>query len=162
MLLFTRAFWASISWALVRTAMAGLVPFIPGLAANPAGTWQVAALTVSLALVLTVATSLGGLPDGSGPWWEVALLRGLRQFGQMITAAAAGAVLLTDISWHTVLITAAGSALSTIVIAALSTLPVATPSSEFPTPRVTTGSASIGAADTIAVASETTPPAPAA
>lgn len=116
--------WRSIAGALLRTVLAALVPFIPALVADPAGTWEVAALTVGLVLVLAVASALRSIPT-AGSWWEVAIQRALRQFGQMVAAAAGSAVLLTDVDWRTVLIAAAGSALSTLVIAALASLPEA-------------------------------------
>lgn len=120
------AWWRSIAGALLRTCLAALVPFIPALVADPAGTWKVAALTIALVLVLAVASALGSLPDlSTGSWWEVAIQRALRQFGQMVAAAAASAALLTDVHWAAVLIAAAGSALSTLVLAALASLPAA-------------------------------------
>lgn len=119
--------WRSIAGALLRSGLAALVPFIPAIVANPAGTWQIAALTVALVVVLAAASALGSLPDlsGSASWWEVAIQRSLRQFGQMVGAAAASAAILTDVNWRAVLIAAAGSALSTLVIAALASLPTA-------------------------------------
>lgn len=126
--LFAAAWWRSIAGALARTGLAALVPFIPLLLANPAGTWRVATLTVALALVLAVASALGSLPDPtSGTWWEIATQRALRQFGQMVAAAAASAALLTDVHWRAVLVAAASSALSTLVIAALASLPASPP-----------------------------------
>lgn len=124
----TLAWWRSIAGALLRTGLAALVPFIPALVANLAGTWRVAALTVALVLVLAAASALGSLPDlTTAPWWEVAVQRSLRQFGQMVAAAAASAALITDVNWRVVLVAAAGSALSTLVIAALASLPATTP-----------------------------------
>lgn len=118
--------WRSIAGALLRTALAALVPFIPALVADPAATWRVAALTLGLVLVLAIASALGSLPDlATGTWWEIAIQRSLRQFGQMVAAAAASAALLTDVHWRAVLVAAAGSALSTLVIAALASLPPA-------------------------------------
>lgn len=120
------AWWLSVVWALVRTGGAALVPFVPGLVADPAGTWLGAVLTVGLVLVVTVATSLAGLPgDGGGPWWIVVLQRGLRQFGQFTVGATAGAVLLSDLDWKAVLLAAAGSAASTVILAALTYVPAA-------------------------------------
>lgn len=123
MLIFTRSWWATVAWPLIRTALAGTAPFIPALLADFQGTWRVALLTVGLAVVIAVATALMGLPDTAGTWWEVAFQRVLRQFGQMIVAATASAALLTDVDWRTVLMTAAGSALTTLILAALGQTP---------------------------------------
>lgn len=123
-MLFTTAFWRSIGWALVRTLLAGLVPFIPALTANPAGAWPLAASTVGLLLIVTVATSLRGIPDpAAAPWWQILLSRGLRQFGQFLAAGLVGAVVLADVDWPSLLNGALASALSTVVLAALTLLP---------------------------------------
>lgn len=122
--LFTAAFWRQIGWALLRTALAGLVPFIPALAADPAGAWPAAASTVALLLIVTIATSLQGIPDpAAAPWWQVLLSRGLRQFGQFAGAGLVGAVLLSDVDWTTLLTGAGASAVSTIILAALTLIP---------------------------------------
>lgn len=123
-MLFTVAFWRGIGLALVRTALAGLVPFIPALTADPASAWPMAASTVGLLLIVTVATSLRGIPDpGAAPWWQILLSRGLRQFGQFVAAGLVGAVLLSDVDWSQLLTGAWASALSTVVLAALTLLP---------------------------------------
>jgi len=124
MALLTATFWRSIGWALLRTALAGLVPFLPALLATPAQTWPVAASTVVLLLIVTVATSLRGLPDSGGAaWWEILLSRGLRQFGQFVAAGLVGAVVLADVDWPTLLTGAGASALSTVILAALTLIP---------------------------------------
>lgn len=117
-------FWRSIGWALVRTALAGLVPFLPGLTATPAATWPLALGTVGLLLIVTIATSLSGIatPD-SAPWWQVLVSRGLRQFGQFFAAGLVGAVVLSDVNWLLLVQGAFASAISTVVLAALTILP---------------------------------------
>lgn len=123
-MLFTAAFWRGIGLALLRTLLAGLVPFIPALAADPVGALPLAASTIGLLLIVTVATSLRGIPDpGTAPWWQILLSRGLRQFGQFVAAGLVGAVVLADIDWSQLINGAVASALSTIVLAALTLLP---------------------------------------
>ncbi len=142
-------FWRTTAGALLRTALAALAPFVPALTTDPAGTWQLAGLTVALAVVVAVGTALRSMPDLTGaPWWEVAFQRALRQFGQMIVAGSAGALVLTDVDWRTVLLAALASAVSTLVLAAIDVLPrPVTPVA------VATGPASIVlAADTTAAA----------
>lgn len=121
--LFTRTFWVSIAQALTRTALAGLVPFLPALFDDPATAWQPALSTIAVLLVVTVATSLRGMADGSGTWWSVALQRATRQFGQFITAGLATAVVLSDVDWPLLLRGAGASAAATFVLAALTLLP---------------------------------------
>lgn len=115
-----RTWWAAVAWPLIRTALAGVVPFVPALVADPAGAWQVAVLTVALAVVGAVGLALVSIPDaGVTSWWERALRRAVRQFGQMLVASTASAVLLTDVDWGTVGRTALASALVTVILAAL-------------------------------------------
>ncbi len=124
MSIFTTDFWRPIGWALARTALAGLVPFIPALTANEPGSWTKAGSTIALLLIVTILTSLKGIPDPVGtPWWQLLMSRGLRQFGQFVAAGLVGAVLLSDVSWQTLLTSAGASALSTIVLAALTLMP---------------------------------------
>lgn len=124
MSLLDAAFWRLIGWALVRTALAGLVPFLPGLTSNPARTWPLALGTVGLLLIVTVATSLSGIatPD-TAPWWQILVSRGLRQLGQFFAAGLVGALVLSDVDWLTLLQGAVASAISTVVLAALTILP---------------------------------------
>lgn len=115
-----RTWWAAVARPLIRTALAGVVPFVPALVADPAGAWQVAVLTVALAVVGAVGLALVSLPDaGVTSWWERALRRAVRQFGQMLVASTASAVLLTDVDWGAVGRTALASALVTVILAAL-------------------------------------------
>ncbi len=122
--LFTLAFWQMVGWAVARTALAAVVPFIPALVADPVTAWLPAVLTVGLVVVITIATLLAGLPaTDSGPWWAVAAQRAVRQFGQYVAGAVVGGVLLTDFDWRTILTAAVASALSTFILAALTLVP---------------------------------------
>lgn len=124
--LFTLAFWQAIGWALARTVMAAVVPFLPALFADPAGAWLPALLQIIPMMIVAVLTMLGGLPSvDSGPWWEVALQRAVRQFGQYLLAALPASFLLSDVDWRSVLLAAASSAVATLVLAALSIIPSA-------------------------------------
>lgn len=124
MALFDPLFWRSIGWALIRTLLAGVVPFIPALTADPASAWLPALATVGLLLVTAVATSLKGLADPVAvPWWQILVSRGLRQFGQFVAAGLVGAVVLSDVNWQALLTAAAASAISTVILAALTLIP---------------------------------------
>ena len=124
MTLFQLAFWRSIGWALARTALAGVVPFLPALVANQPGAWTLAGSTVAMLLIATTLTSLRGIPDpDSAPWWQILLSRGLRQAAQFAAAGTVGAVLLSDIDWAVLGQQTAASALSTVLLAALTILP---------------------------------------
>lgn len=122
--LFTLAFWQMVGWAVLRTALAALVPLAPALIADPAGMWMPSALKLALIVVVAAAFMLAGLPaTDDGPWWAVATQRAVRQFGQYVAGAAVGGVLLTDFDWRTILAAAAASAVTTFVLAALTLVP---------------------------------------
>ena len=126
LVIFTLAFWQRTGWGLVRTALAAIVPFIPGLLQDPAGSWRQAASTVAVVVIAAIATSLNGLPDtANGNVFAVAFQRAVRQFGQYVVGGLVGALLLSDVDWRALLIAAAASALTTFVLAALTLLPSA-------------------------------------
>lgn len=122
--IFKAVFWQSIAWMLLRTAGAALVPVIPALFADPARAWLPALLSVGFVVLVAAASTLAGLPDGDGPWWQVALQRAVRQFGQYVVGATAGLALLSDLDWGVVLSGAAASAVASFILAALSLTPV--------------------------------------
>lgn len=124
LVLLTLAFWRALAWSLLRTALTATLPFLPALTADFASVWSGWVLTVGLALVVAVLTSLGGIPDPQGvPWWQVLIARSLRQFGQVLAGAIGSAVLLTDVAWGDVLPLAAQAAVGTLVLTALLYLP---------------------------------------
>ena len=113
----------SITRVLVKTALAAIVPFIPALTNDFEGSWQIALLTVLLAVILAAATALVSLPHSADQGWlGASIAKALRQFGQMVVAATAGGALLTDVDWPTILKAGAVSAITTLVIAAVTSL----------------------------------------
>ncbi|MFT4294914.1 MAG: hypothetical protein QM582_05820 [Micropruina sp.] len=134
--LLSAAFWRSMGGSLVRTAVAGITPFLPGLTSDPAATWPKAAATVGGLLVATVGTSLKGVPDPeSAGWGELLTARGLRQFGQFLAGGLTGAALLSGIDWTSLLQQAGTSAASTVVLGALTVSPGDSSSGPDPTPE---------------------------
>lgn len=124
MSIFQSEFWRSILWALVRTALAGVLPFVPQIINDPlAGSLAAVAVVVPL-LIATVATSLKGTVDPSNATWgQILIARFLRQFGQFIAGALVGSVILWTFDWRTMLLQALASAISSVILAALSLLP---------------------------------------
>lgn len=125
--LFNPLFWRSIVWALVRTALAGILPFIPTLFADPVNGWKPAVGTLVPLLIAAVATSLKGTVDPStATWGQILVGRFLRQFGQFVAGALVGAVVLWSFDWRTLLVQAFASAFTSMVLAALTLLPAET------------------------------------
>ena len=138
--LFTRAFWAMIAWALARTILAGIVPFIPALMQDPANpvVWLNAGSTIAVLAIFMVATSLKGIADpASASWFQVLISRFLRQFGQFIAAGLTSAVLLSDVDWQALLTGAAASALTTLILAALTLIPDSVGTVKVQVPEIT-------------------------
>lgn len=122
--IFNFSYWRQLGWSLLRTAIAAVTAFVPGLVERPGEVWTEALSVVSLALIVQVATSLKGLPDEGGvTWWQLVISRSLRTFGQVIAGAAGSAALLTDLPWPDVLQAAISAAVTTVLLTALTVLP---------------------------------------
>lgn len=124
-LITSRTWWGAALRRMLRTCLATLVGTLPVLLGGDARASLLALSTIALAAVLSLATSLAGLPeltDVAVPWWRAALQRAARTLGQMLAAAAASAVVLTDISWD-VVGQALLAAVVTLILAAIDALP---------------------------------------
>ena len=83
---------------------------------------------VVMAGVASLVTSLAGLPelDGTGrSWWHATLIRAGKTFGQVLAASITTAILVTDVSWGSVLWSAVGAAAGTVLLAVIAVLPEA-------------------------------------
>lgn len=127
--LFLRVAWVWLRVAgarALRTALVTLVPLLPLV-------WQGQDVqrTVSVVVMAGVAslvTSLAGLPelDGTGrSWWSATLVRAGKTLGQVLAASITTAILITDVSWGSVLWSAFGAAAGTVLLAAIAVLPEA-------------------------------------
>ncbi len=130
MTIFTVAFWRATGWGLLRTTLAGLVPFVPALVAHPSRALMPCLSTVGLLLVVAVLTSLRRTTDPSGPWWKLMIARGLRQFAQFTLAGIGSDVMLSDVGWQRLLIGALASAISTVLLTVLTFIPKSDPPAE--------------------------------
>lgn len=117
--------WKAALLRALYTAIAIAIPYIAAvrLADVP---WGMVASTAAIGLILSLATSLFGLPESEGvdlPWWLAALERGAKTFGQSIAAGLTGATFLTDVDWNVILQAALGAALISLLRLILATLP---------------------------------------
>lgn len=120
------AWWQAATTRAAYTALAALLPLVGLLVTGQVADLWVVVLTVALALVASLATSLAGLPelgDREVPLWLAVLARCGRTAGQVLAASLAGAVLLTDVDWPTIGLQVAGAVLTTLVRTLMAALP---------------------------------------
>ena len=123
--LLSRTWWKAALLRALYTAIAIAIPYIAAvqLADVP---WLLAASAAGVGVVLSLATSLAGLPEAVGvdlPWWLAALERTAKTFAQALAGGLTGAVFLHDIDWAVLLQAAAGAALLSLLRLILATLP---------------------------------------
>ena len=125
----SRSWWAAALRRVLRTCLATLVGTLPVMLGGDIRDVLLAGSTMALAAILSLATSLAGLPELAGvevPWWKAALQRAGRTLGQMLAAGAASAVVLTDITWD-VVAQAVLAAVVTLILATIDALPEVAP-----------------------------------
>jgi hypothetical protein len=114
--------------ALVRAAYTAIAIAIPYIAAVQFTDvpWLMAASAATIGAILSIATSLFGLPESDGtdlPWWLAALERVAKTFGQSLAGGLTGATFLADVDWTVVLQAALGAAFISLMRLILATLP---------------------------------------
>lgn len=122
------SWWEAAGQRAAYTSLAALLPLVMLLVAGQVDVIDVL-LTVALALVASLATSLAGLPeltDRTVPAWLAVLTRVVKTAAQVLVSALTGAVLLTDLDWPTIGTAVAGAALTTLVRALMTYLPEST------------------------------------
>lgn len=123
----SRAWWAAAGQRAARSALVVMVTYVIGAGGLSHINATLALSAGALMAVLSLVTSLAGLPELDGtqvPWWVAVLVRGLKSFFQALGALWLPSwVVLTDVPWATVLDGAAATALGTILLALISHLP---------------------------------------
>ena len=116
--------WKSMFGVLLRTLIAGIVPFMLAYVNGTPIVWYAVLSQVGLLLIMAVLTSLAGIPiPGTAPYWEILLARFLRQLAQFMIAGVGTAILFSDVDWKTLVIGALASAFSTVLIGSLGVVP---------------------------------------
>ncbi|MHB1491479.1 MAG: hypothetical protein ACYCTH_13450 [Cellulomonas sp.] len=127
----SRAWWAAAGQRAARSALVILVPYVMTGGGMSHVNLAVAGSAAALMAVLSLATSLAGLPelDGTGTsWWAAALVRGVKSFAQGIVALAGPSwVLLSDVPWGVVLDGSAAAAIGSVILGLIGKLPEAQP-----------------------------------
>lgn len=124
-LLVSRAWWKAALLRAAYTALAIAIPYVAAvrLADVP---WMLAVSAAAVGAILSIATSLFGLPESEGtdlPWWLAALERVTKTFAQSLAGGLTGATFLHDIDWAVLLQAAAGAAFISLLRLILATLP---------------------------------------
>lgn len=128
------AWWKAALLRALYTAIAIAIPYIAAVRFADVP-WIMVASAAAVGLILSLATSLFGLPESEGvdlPWWLAALERVAKTFGQSLAAGLTGATFLTDVDWNVILQAALGAALISLLRLILATLP------NDPTPELAT------------------------
>lgn len=120
-----RTWWKAAALRALYTAIAIAIPYIAAvqLADVP---WLMVLSAAAVGAILSIATSVFGLPESEGvdlPWWLAALERVAKTFAQSLGAGITGATFLHDIDWALVLQAAAGAAFISLLRLILATLP---------------------------------------
>lgn len=122
--LLRQEWWRSMFGALLRTLIAGVTPFMLAYTSGMVIEVKVMVSTVLLLLVVTILTSLTGIPTpDTAPYWQVIGARFLRQFAQFLIAGIGTAILFSDVPWLPLLLGALASAVSTALIGSLTVIP---------------------------------------
>lgn len=119
------AWWKAALLRALYTAIAISIPYIAAVRFADVP-WLMVASAAAVGFVLSIATSLFGLPEAEGvdlPWWLAALERVAKTFGQSLAAGLTGATFLTDVDWNVVLQAALGASLISLLRLILATLP---------------------------------------
>lgn len=100
----------------LRTAAQAFLGYL--IAAHTIGgvDWRTAWLAIALTVAVSVVQGLVDLPaiGGLGVWGDI-IGRAVRTFGQTAAGSLVGVVLVTDVSWQTVLSASALAALTSVV-----------------------------------------------
>jgi len=123
--LLTPDFWKGIGFALFRTFVAAVFPFLLAYSAGVPILPLAVVSQVALVLIITVLTSFKGLPE-PGPnatFWEILGSRFIRQFTQFMIAGIGTILLVENVPWWTLLAGAFASAAATAMQASLIVIP---------------------------------------
>jgi len=123
--LLTPDFWKGIGFALFRTFVAAVFPFLLAYSAGVPILPLAVVSQVALVLIITVLTSFKGLPE-PGPnatFWDILGSRFIRQFTQFMIAGIGTILLVENVPWTTLLLGAFASAAATAMQASLIVIP---------------------------------------
>lgn len=118
------AWWKAAGLRAARTTLVTIAPFLAGGITDVH--WAVAASTAGLAGILSLLTSLAGLPElaSGAPRWLAWLSRAGKTFAQSLVASiGTTAVLLSQVDWTHGLSIAAVATLGSLILAAVGVLP---------------------------------------
>ena len=117
----TRTYLLALLDRAARTAIQTLVGYLTTTDITGHTDWRTATLATALAVVMSILQSLTDFPALPGGWISDVTGRALRTFAQTLTGLIGAAVLITNIAWPTILLTAALAALASVVTSSIAT-----------------------------------------
>lgn len=125
MKLFSSSWWKKAGSRALYTGIALLIP-VAGQIGTGTVDWAYAVGAVALGVILSLVTSLASLPEWSGKavaWWKAVVSRSVKTLGQSVVASIGSTVLFQNVDWASVLVTAGGAVVVTILRTILVRLP---------------------------------------
>lgn len=123
---YDRQWWRAAAGRMARTAVAVFIPFIPAAVSGDSAGLLMAAQVIPLAVVLSMLTSLAGLPELAGaqvPVWKSALSRGLKTFAQVAVSVIGVSTIWAEVDWTSVVQDSLAAGIASILMAFLATGP---------------------------------------
>lgn len=119
------SWWRAAGQRAAATALAALLPLAALVVAGEVTVLYAASVAV-VAVLGSLATSLGSLPEADGttvPLWRAVLGRTARTAGQVAAPVIVSAVLLSDVGWTELGVTVGGAVVTTLIRTLLAALP---------------------------------------
>ena len=135
MSVFTATWWDAAWKRVAYTVLAAILPAATLLTLGEVTVVYVAGMAAAAAL-LSLATSLAGIPETTGtpvPLWRAIVTRTLKTAGQVAIPALAAVTVVTDLDWQGMAVQVGGAALTTLIRTVMSYLPETAPAAPAPT-----------------------------
>jgi hypothetical protein len=123
----SRAWWKAAGLRALKTAIALAVPYLVGSVLGDVE-WLTIASAAGLGAVVSLLTSLFGIPDSAGvPLWVTLLEKAVKTAAQALAVGIGNAVVFQDVSWSTIVPAAALSTLVTLLTVVAGKIPDVNP-----------------------------------
>jgi len=127
-MLTSASWWKAAGFRALRTFLVVITPFVPSISADVSAIVP-AASVAGFAAVLSLVTSMGGIPEATGAarsFWAATVDRVLKSVAQALAASMVGAAVFTDLDWTSVAPVAVAAGLGSLLLTFISRLPEVT------------------------------------